>query len=65
MPKLLRCDGNLLEVFDLGPVVYRVSRRTGGVPIKQHGWRVLDDEAARAVLVELRSTGLYDAEIVK
>jgi hypothetical protein len=50
--KLLHCNGRELEVRDVGPVVFRLT--AGGAPIKLHGWQILDDDAARALLRELR-----------
>ena len=53
--KLLTCNGRELEVRDVGPVVYRLL--AGDVPIKLHGRFVLDDDAARDLLRELREAG--------
>ncbi len=56
--KLIYSNGALLEVRDLGPVVFRL--RAGRVPLKYNGYRILEDEAARDLLRELLATGLYE-----
>ena len=58
--KLVRGNGKELEVFDVTGPVYRIAAREGGPPVKYHGWRLLDEDAARALLQELRATGAYD-----
>jgi hypothetical protein len=42
--KLLRCNGRVLEVIEVGPVVFRLAARNG--PIKLHGVFVVDDQVA-------------------
>ena len=56
--KLIHSTGAVLEVRDLGPVVFRL--RAGRVPIKVNGYRVLEDAAARDLLRELLDSGLYE-----
>ena len=63
--KLLRCDGAELTVYDLGAALYQIRVRDGGPPIKHNGWQIVEDDAARELAQELRSTGLYDAESLK
>jgi hypothetical protein len=53
--KLLRCNGRELEVRDVGPVVCRLA--AGAAPIKLHGWHLLDNDAARALLRDLVEAG--------
>jgi hypothetical protein len=43
--KLLKCDGRKLEVFDVGPAIYKLE--ADRVPIKLHGSFVVDDDVAR------------------
>lgn len=45
---------------DVGPVVYRLI--AGAVPIKAHGWRIVEDGEARAELRKLLDTGWYHRE---
>ena len=59
--KLLTSNGRELEVRDVGPVVYRLV--AGDVPIKLHGRFVLDDDAARDLLRELREAGARNFSI--
>lgn len=56
--KLLYCDGSVLEVRDVGPVVFRL--RAGRAPIKRHGYEILEDEAARAVVRELLTLDVHE-----
>lgn len=58
--KLLTGNGKLLEVRDVGPVIFRLVARRGGAPIKFNDSRVIDDGAAREILRELVDTGAYD-----
>lgn len=62
--KLLVGDGRTLVVYDLGPIVMRVTTRPGGPPIKLNGRFVLDDDAARATIRAILSVGAYDNERV-
>lgn len=55
--KLLTCNGCVLEIRDAGPVIFRLT--AGAVPLKAHGVRLLEDDAARAELRALLETGLY------
>jgi hypothetical protein len=51
--KLIKSDGRTLSVWDIGDVpIYEV--RAGAYPLKCNGYRILDDEAARALVRELR-----------
>ena len=53
--KLFRCNGQVLEVRDVGPVIYRVT--SAEIPIMPHGWWIEEDTAARDRLLELKSLG--------
>jgi hypothetical protein len=55
--KLIHSTGGVLEVRDVGPVIFRV--RAGVAPIKRNGWEILEDGAAREVLRELLALGIY------
>ena len=44
MSKLVRSNGRLLEVFDLGPLIERLNATRG--PIKLHGVFIVDDAIA-------------------
>lgn len=59
--KLIACDGRELKVYDLGPIVMRVSVRAGGPPIKLNGYRVMSDDDARATVRTILETGHYDS----
>ena len=56
--KLVHCDGRTLTVRDAGPVVFRMVARDA--PIKVNGWRLLEDDDARALLRELLALKMYD-----
>ncbi len=56
--KLIHSNGAVLEVRDLGPVVFRLRAVT--VPIKVNGYRMVEDDAARDLLRELLACGLYE-----
>lgn len=58
--KLLRGNGTEVTVRDVGPVLARVIQRPGGPPIKFNGYRIVDEDEARAVLRKLINAGLYD-----
>lgn len=60
--KLILCDGRELTVYDVSAPLYRVKARASGVPIKYDGPRMVEDDTARKLLQDLRSSGLYDAE---
>ncbi len=60
--KLLYGNGKVLEARDVGPVLVRFRARAGGPPIKYNGWEILDDDAARTRLEEVRATGLYERD---
>jgi hypothetical protein len=53
--KLLRCDGRLLEVRDVGPVIFRLAATA--VPLKLHGWRLMEDAEARELIRSLKEAG--------
>lgn len=47
--KLIRCNGKVLEVWDIpSPAILRLS--AGPAPIKAHGWHLLEDDLARAMI---------------
>jgi len=56
--KLIRSTGAVLEVRDVGPVIFRL--RAGTAPIKRNGWSIVEDDAAREILRELLALGIYD-----
>ena len=60
--KLIHSNGKLLEVRDVGPVVFRL--RAGEIPIKVNGHHLMEDDAARDLLRELLATGWYEGERV-
>lgn len=59
--KLLRCDGRVLEVRDVGPVLLRVRARE--IPVKGDPWRIVEDDEARRAVREVLATGLYVREV--
>lgn len=61
--KFIRCDGKIYEVYDVQAPIVRLLRRPGGIPIKAHGSRLLEDNEARAELRELLDSELYDREL--
>lgn len=60
--KLLVCNGLILTVYPIGEPIYRVSQDDGGPPIKHNGYRIVEDDEARAILEELRASGAYRTE---
>jgi len=59
--KLLRCDGRFLEVYDVAaPALMRLV--AGPAPIKAHGWRLLEDDAAREVIKRVMREGALKEE---
>lgn len=57
--KLIFCDGKVLEVREVGPVIYRLEARS--VPLHPAGgFRLVEEEKARELLRQLRASGLYD-----
>lgn len=56
--KLIKSTGAVLEVRDVGPVVFRL--RAGAIPIKRNGWQIVEDDAARDILRELLALGIYE-----
>lgn len=56
--KLIHSTGALLEVHDVGSVIFRL--RAGAVPIKRNGWQIVGDDTAREVLHELLALGIYE-----
>jgi hypothetical protein len=58
--KLIRSTGRDLEVFDISGPVFRL--KAGPVPIKLNGWRIVEDDEARAIVKEQLATGLYHQE---
>lgn len=61
--KLLDCNGKRMLVYDLGPLVYRVSMMQ--VPIKHNGIYICTEDQAREILNELRESGFYHCEAIK
>ena len=57
--KLLKSDGRLLEVFDLGPCIHRLKAAFG--PIKLHGLFILDDAVAKDWVKQLGAAQNNDA----
>lgn len=56
--KLIYCDGAILEIRDIGPVIFRL--RAGRAPIKRHGYEILEDDEARKVLRELLDLNVHE-----
>ncbi len=56
--KLIHSTGAVLEVRDVGPVIFRL--RAGAAPIKRNGWEIVDNDAAREILRELLALGIYE-----
>lgn len=56
--KLLRSNGRVLEVYDIGPILMRIS--TINLPLKENGLHILDDDQAREKVRELIDSNLYD-----
>jgi hypothetical protein len=46
MTKLVHCNGHVLEVREVGPVIFRLEASLG--PIKLNGCFIVDDNVARA-----------------
>jgi hypothetical protein len=62
--KLIKGNGRTLEVYDLGPVVYRIEAQ-GHVPVPFYGSEILSDDEARAKLQELRAQGFKGAKVAE
>ncbi len=60
--KLVTCNGDRLEVRDLGPVLLALRRGPTGIPIKLHGRFILEDAAARDLVRQQLDVGLYERE---
>ena len=60
--KLFVGTGKLLEVRDAGPVLIALRASSGGPPIKEHGLRLLEDDAARERVRELLASGMYERD---
>lgn len=58
--KYVSSNGRVLEVRDVGPVIFRLTTRPGGPPIKHNGDRVVEDDEARRLLRGLLDVGMYD-----
>ena len=57
--KLIYSNGRELICYEVRPV-YRIT--TTSVPIKHNGYKILDDDAARAILRELLEYDCYRGE---
>ena len=55
--KLIYGNGKVVEVRDVGPVVFRLL--AGSVPIKVNGYRIASDDEARDLIRDLLRTKLY------
>jgi hypothetical protein len=53
--KLLKGNGRVLEVWDVGEPIMRLY--AGSVPIKCPGWRLLEDNEARELVRALIEVG--------
>lgn len=53
--KLLKGNGRTLEVWDVTKLVMKL--RAGRAPIKCHGWQLLPDDQARALVSQLMDQG--------
>ena len=60
--KLLVSNGKTLDVRDVGPCLIQVRARSGGPPIKLHGFHLMSDDEARDKLREVMGSGHYDWE---
>ena len=57
---LVRCDGRTLEVRRVGEVKVKFVARSGGPPIKAHGWRLIEEDVLAPELRELADSGLHE-----
>lgn len=57
--KLLRGNGKFVEVYDVpGPAILRLN--AVGAPLMLHGWKLLEEDAARELLREIMAPGNYE-----
>lgn len=57
MAKLVSSNGEVLEVRDVGPVIFRLRRVT--VPLKSNGHHVMEDKEARDLCRQYLDSGLF------
>lgn len=62
--KLVRCDGTVYEVHDIGPCVVRLRATPTSGPIKAHGVRLVEEGEARAELRALLDLELYARDLL-
>jgi hypothetical protein len=56
--KLLRSNGKILEIYDLGHLLMTVTKIN--MPVKENGWQIVDDDIARGKVSTLIDSNLYD-----
>lgn len=56
--KLLRSNGRVLEIHDIGPILMRIS--TINLPLKENGLHILDDDQVREKVQAIIDSDLYD-----
>lgn len=57
MAKLVYSNGEVLEVRDVGPVIFRLRKVT--VPLKSNGHTIMEDRAARDLCRQYLDSGLF------
>lgn len=60
---LFRSNGKSLRVYELGPLLMRVSARE--LPVKENGWHILENDDALARVRAMIDSGLYDVYVSK
>lgn len=61
--KLVVSNGKVLEVYDLGPMLYRV--HAGPNPVKHNGYHIMEDDRARQLLQNLKNQGYRGENLSK
>jgi hypothetical protein len=56
--KLLRSNGRILEIYDIGPVLMRISAIN--LPLKENGLHIVSDDQVREKVSDLIDSDLYD-----
>lgn len=58
--KLIRSNGKVLEVYDIGPLLMTVTKIN--VPMKENGWQMIEDDVARHKMRDIIDSNLYDVK---
>lgn len=65
MPKWIKSNGAVLEVRDVGPVMFRMEPKTARLTLPAGVSEVMSDKEAKAYLEDLKETGKYTSQAIK